>query len=126
MIPNQFQFLGECHHLASALNSLYGLPLCVLYGERLENQEFILIHVGVVYKGCFIDELGLHSSPEEVLANLKSINPDYDLTQIFEFDDFSSPAFQEILIKCGASFHLSQLEYFKNWIQNNPKFDFLT
>lgn len=125
MVPYQLNFLGECHHLASALNELYQLPLCVLYGERWENKESVLIHVGVIYKGCFIDELGLHSSAESVLEEITKLNPAYNTTSILEFDCYENPAFYELLRKCGADLNYSKLDYFKAWIKSNSKFSFL-
>lgn len=137
-MPLNFNFLGNCHNFALALYELTNLPLCILYGER-EHEEFspegvlqkkiepILIHVGVVWSGCFFDENGNQGDPGSLMRQFKNHNPDYSFTKIFEMDSPTSE-FYLILSKTQASTRPEIISEFKEWILNqkgNQKFPFL-
>lgn len=127
-MPLEFNYLGDCHHIAFALHRLSTLPLCVLYGERhsQEDPEFILIHMGILYQGNFYDEMGNQGEPRHLLNDFKQLNEKYCLTSVFTFDSSEDPQLYEILDKTHAFVHRDKIEKFMEWaINHKEKFPFI-
>lgn len=134
-----FDFLGNCHNFALALNELTDLPLCLLYGEReLESidpqtgrldktTQTVLIHVGVIWSGCFYDENGNQGDPGALMRGFKYHNPEYTFTKIFETDSPNSE-FYRILARTFVQRDDDLIEEFKEKIlsqKGKGKFHFL-
>lgn len=122
-MPLDFQFLGDCYNVAVALHRLTGLPLCVLYGFRgpefAKSPEFILIHVGVLHQGLFVDETGIQMEPRYLLKEFIKMNEPYEETKILNFDSYEDPQFIKILSQTGAQLSSDRIEFFMEWIKNH-------
>lgn len=132
-MPLNFDFLGNCHNFAIALHELSSKPLCLLYGERiieqdsLKSTEHILIHAGIIFDGNFYDETGNQGPPDELLRTFKFHNPDYHYTKIINFNHINSE-FYKVLNDTGAIVSPELIKKFKEWIkdkQESEMFPFL-
>lgn len=134
-----FDFLGNCHNFALALHELTNLPLCLLYGEREFEEEdpktgvlqkytqTVLIHVGVIWSGCFYDENGNQGDPGALMRGFKYHNPEYTFTKIYETESPNSE-FYAILNRTFAQRNDSLIQEFKDKIlsqRGKGKFHFL-
>jgi hypothetical protein len=127
-MPLDFKFLGNCHNVAIALHKLTNSPLCVLFGEREvhnHEKEFVLIHVGILYQGFFVDELGIQGEPENLLQKFKNINEPYSKTQIYQFESYEDPLFLETLRQTGARIIPEKIAFFMEWAKDQKQLDFI-
>lgn len=131
-----YKFIGDCHHIAIALNRKYKLPIVFFYGERedyqahgcdedcdagcdtlvdedvVEDVEYIMIHCGVVDNDVFRDFSGLNSSLDESLAEYIQVNQAYDHTEIFIFESEENSEFNRLVNLCGSRICEDRVQYF--------------
>lgn len=125
-MPLDFQFLGDCHLIALALHRAWKLPLCLFYGERHSSKpETILIHMGVIFQGNFVDELGVQGPPEELLKQFLENNQPYSLVKIIEADALNHEIVNILKITKASPISESKILFFMEWIKNQPQFKFL-
>ena len=117
-MPMNFNYLGDCYHIALALHRLGKVPLCILYGERDSEDgiEFILIHMGVLFQGNFFDELGNQGEPRQLLKEFKRINDSYAFSDIYEIESESDPRLNEIFSKTHAHISNEKIDKFMEWV----------
>lgn len=127
-MPMNFNYLGDCYHIALALHRLGKAPLCILYGERDSEDgiEYILIHMGVLFQGNFFDELGNQGEPRQLLKEFKVMNDSYAFSDIYEIDSESDPHLNDIFNKTHATISPEKIDKFMEWVTNNKeKFPFI-
>lgn len=100
------------------LHRLLGYRLCVFYGYRKQEQERVLVHVGVVDENYdFIDENGVWGHPDFVKEDLKEKNPPYDFFTYYVLTE-KSIKWKVLLRRTNASkVNLLKAMEIKKWVK---------
>ncbi len=116
-----YQYIGDCHHIAIAINRIYGHPIVVFYGERSDEdgfEEAIMIHCGVDIDGEFADfsgktGLSLENAFEEYIEG----NQPYDFEEISHHPNENCTELKKLIASCGANVIESKIEKFQELIK---------
>jgi len=121
-----YEHMGDCHHIAIALNRITGLPIVFFYGERLldhEEPEYVMVHCGVDYKGEFVDFCGRSGlGLEEAFDEYARGNDPYDDEEITHHKNEKCEEFKRLVSMCGSSVEERRVQYFIKKIKKRVDF----
>jgi hypothetical protein len=114
--------IGNCFNFTAALHRTFGYPLCILYGERIEDGEdlFICIHSVAIKGSTSLDIEGVKAEPSVLLEEYKVealMSEPYTFTDYFEFENEAD--FWEEINRCGGTKSETNIEVATDYIKEN-------